>query len=196
MRNNTIAVIVSCVLVAAVGTARAEDSAVGQFGKNLGAGVMDGLKAGLVPAADKEFMLNAASGGTAEVAMARVALDKTESPAVKKHAQLMINDHTQANEELRRIATAKGVTLPEAPNANHQAMVDRISGTSARDFDEVYVREAGVKAHEEMRTLFRNQSSNGVDPEAKAFAAKTLPTVETHLKHSIRLEEDLRDRAR
>jgi putative membrane protein len=197
MRNNTIAAIVSCVVLAAVvGTAHAEDSAVGQFGKNLGAGVMDGLKAGLVPAADKEFILNAASGGTAEVAMARVALDKSESPAVKKHAQLMINDHTQANDELRRIATAKGVTLPEAPNATHQAMVDKISGTPARDFDEVYVREAGVKAHEEMRTLFRNQSTSGVDPDAKAFATKTLPTVETHLKHSERLQEDLKDRAR
>src|SRR5688572_26584998 len=102
MRIDTIAAIVSCVLLASAGSARAQD--VGQFGKNLGAGVVEGLKAGLVPAADKDFMLSAASGGVAEVEMARIALEKSESRAVKDHAQMMINDHTKANDELRRIA--------------------------------------------------------------------------------------------
>ncbi|HYC53332.1 MAG TPA: DUF4142 domain-containing protein [Candidatus Binatia bacterium] len=192
MRNHTTAAVVSCVMfVASAATARAEESGMGQFGRNLGAGVAQGLKAGLVPAADKDFVMNAASGGIAEVAMARVALDKSDSPAVKKHAQLMINDHTQANEELRRIATDKGITLPDTPNASHKAMVDKISATPAKDFDRTYVREAGVNAHQEMRTLFRNQSSSGLDPDIKAFAAKTLPTVETHLKHSERMEQNL-----
>jgi putative membrane protein len=130
------------------------------------------------------------------VEMARIALEKSESRAVKDHAQMMINDHTKANDELRRIATAKGVTLPDAPNTSHQAMVDKIRGAAAKDFDETYVREAGIRAHEEMRTLFRNESTGGLDAEAKAFATKTLPTVETHLKHSERLEQQLRDRAK
>ena len=193
MRSNTIAAIVSCVMLAAAATvAPADDSAMGQFGKNLGASVAQGLKAGLVPAADKEFMLTAASGGIAEVEMARVALDKSQSPDIKKHAQHMINDHTQANDELRRIATAKGITLADVPNAEHKAMVDKISDTPAKDFDKTYVREAGVNAHQEMRTLFRNESTSGLDPELKAFASKTLPTVESHLKHSEQLQEEQR----
>jgi putative membrane protein len=193
MKKSTIAALITCVtLAAASGTARSEDSGIGQFGKNLGAGVVEGLKAGLVPAADKEFIISAGSGGIAEVEMARIALDKTRTPQVKRHAQQMLNDHTQANDELRRIASAKGVTLPDVPNANHKAIVDKLRATPERDFDKVYIREAGINAHQEMKTLFRNESSSGMDPDVKAFAAKTLPTVETHLKHSERIEDDLR----
>ncbi|MFN2377371.1 MAG: DUF4142 domain-containing protein [Candidatus Binatia bacterium] len=197
MRNITIAAVASCVLfAAAAATAQAQDSGINQFGKNLGAGVAQGLKAGLLPAADKQFMIDAASGGIAEVEMARVALTRSNSTAVKEHAQVMINDHTQANDELRRIATAKGVTLADVPNPNHKAMVDRLRDTPTSDFDKTYVREAGVQAHREMQTLYRNESSSGLDPDLKAFAARTLPAVETHLKHSERLEEELRASAR
>jgi putative membrane protein len=195
MRNSTITALITCVtLAAAAGTAQAQDSGIERFGKNLGAGVVEGLKAGagIVPETDKQFIISAASGGIAEVEMARIALEKTRTPQVKRHAQQMINDHTQANDELRRIASAKGVALPESPNANHRAMVDRLRSTPERDFDETYVREAGINAHQEMRTLFRNQSNSGTDPDIRAFAAKTLPTVETHLKHSERIEDDLR----
>ena len=196
MRKTTIAAIVSCVMFAAAGSAQAQEGGLGQIGKDLGAGVAQGLKAGLVPQADKDFMANAASGGIAEVEMARVALDKSTSAAVKGHAQHMINDHTKANEELRRIATAKGITLSDVPNASHKAMVDKISATPASDFDKTYIAEAGVKAHQEMQTLFRNESTSGLDPDVKAFATKTLPTVETHLKQSEKIQEELRAAAR
>lgn len=193
MRNTTIAAIVSCVILAAsAGTARAEEGGMGQFGKDLGAGVAQGLKAGLVPAADKDFMINAASGGIAEVDMGRVALDKSTSAEVKSHAQHMINDHTKVNDELRRLATTKGITLADVPNASHKAMVDKISATPAEDFDKTYIEEAGVNAHQEMQTLFRNESTSGLDPDIKAFAARTLPTIETHLKESEKIRDALR----
>lgn len=191
--KTSIAFIVSCVMVAAAaGTALAQGGGIGQFGKDLGAGVTQGLKAGLVPAADKDFMINAASGGIAAVDMARVALDKSTSPAIKEHAQHVLNDHTKANDELRKIATSKGITLADVPNANDKAMVDKISATPASEFDKIYIQEAGVKAHQEMQTLFRNESTNGLDPDIKAFAARTLPTVETHLKQSEKIRDELR----
>ena len=190
-RSGTIAAVVSCLIfAAAAGTARAEGG-LGQVGKDIGAGVAHGLTAGLLPQADKDFAMNAASGGIAEVEMARIALDKSSSQAVKQHAQHMINDHTQANDELRRIATAKGITLPDVPNADHKAMVDKIRDAPASDFDKTYIREAGVKAHTEMQTLFRNESTSGVDPDLKAFAAKTLPTVESHLRQSETLQDKM-----
>jgi putative membrane protein len=104
----------------------------------------------------------------------------------------MINDHTKANDELRSIATAKGVTLSDTPNATHKALVDKISSTPSSDFDKTYIQESGINAHREMQTLFRNESTSGLDPEIKAFATKTLPTVEMHLKESERIHDNLR----
>jgi len=39
-----------------------------------------------------------------------------------------------------------------------------------------------VKDHEEAVSLFDEEAKTGKDPELKAFAAKTLPTLKDHLK--------------
>ena len=49
--------------------------------------------------ADRKFMMTAATGGMAEVEMARLALQKSGSDSVKQYAQKMLDDHTAANNE-------------------------------------------------------------------------------------------------
>jgi putative membrane protein len=131
---------------------------------------------------DRKFMMQAAAGGISEVEMARLALEKAASQDVKKYAQQMIDDHTKANEELMQIASQKGVTLPTTPDAKHMALMERLRGMSGAAFDRLYIREAGVKDHATMEKLFMKESSGGKDADARAFAAKTLPTVQMHLK--------------
>ena len=61
---------------------------------------------------DKRFMIQAAQGGTAEVQIAQLALNKASSDQVKQYAQEMIDQHSQANNQLAALAAQKGVTLP------------------------------------------------------------------------------------
>jgi putative membrane protein len=132
--------------------------------------------------ADKKFMMTAAMGGTAEVEMARLALQKSGSDAVKQYAQKMIDDHTAANNELMQVASMKGVMLPTQPGAKHMSMMAKMQRLSGMEFDMMYVKEAGVKAHQEMERLFMRESMSGKDMDARAFAAKTLPAVRMHLQ--------------
>jgi putative membrane protein len=60
-------------------------------------------------------------------------------------------------------------------------MADRMSKLSGAEFDREYVN-AMVEDHEKDVNLFRMQSESGTDADAKAFAAKTLPTLQMHLK--------------
>ena len=39
-----------------------------------------------------------------------------------------------------------------------------------------------VTSHEQALARYKRESHNGKDPDVKAFADKTLPTVEEHLK--------------
>lgn len=133
-------------------------------------------------AADKKFMMMAAMGGMAEVEMGRLALEKSSSDAVKQYAQKMIDDHTAANNELMQVASSKGVTLPTQPDAKHMAMMSKMQKLSGMEFDMMYVKESGVKDHEGMEKLLMKESMSGKDMDAKAFAAKTLPTVRMHLQ--------------
>lgn len=131
---------------------------------------------------DKKFAMEAAMGGMAEVAMARVALERSQNDAIKQYAQKMIDDHTAANTELMGILSAKGMTAPTAPDAKHQMMMDRMSKMSGAQFDMMYVENAGVKDHSKMEKLFQSESTRGKDAELRAFAAKTLPVVQMHLR--------------
>jgi len=144
-------------------------------------------KGASVASGDKQFMMKAAGGGIAEVELGRLALDKATSPEVKRHAQHMIDDHTKANDELKGIASSKGVTLPSGPDPKHQALIDKLKGMSGTEFDKTYIREAGINAHKEMKTLFKDESTKGQDADVKAFAEKTLKVVEEHLGDSQKL---------
>ena len=135
-----------------------------------------------VSSSDRKFAMTAAAGGMAEVEMARLALTKASSEAVKQYAQKMLDDHTAANNELMGIASAKGITLPTAPDAKHRAMMARMEKLSGEAFDREYVMMAGHKDHQKMEKLFRDESTRGRDADLKAFAAKTLPVVQEHLR--------------
>ena len=94
----------------------------------------------------------------------------------------MIDDHTAANNELMQVASTKGVTLPTQPDAKQMAMMAKMQKLSGMEFDMMYVKEAGVKAHQEMEKLFMKESMSGRDMDAKAFAANKLPAVRMHLQ--------------
>jgi putative membrane protein len=127
-------------------------------------------------------MMMAAKGGMSEIEMARMALQKSSSDGVKQYAQKMIDDHTMAGDELKQLAATKGVTLPMAADAKQMAMMAKLQRMSGMEFDMMYVKEAGVKAHQEMEKLFMKESMSGKDMETKDWAAKTLPIVRMHLQ--------------
>ncbi|HEY2775036.1 MAG TPA: DUF4142 domain-containing protein [Candidatus Binatia bacterium] len=144
-------------------------------------------KGSSVSMTDKSFMNKAAVGGIAEVQMGNLALQKASDQAVRSHAQHMIDDHTKANDELKSIAQSKGVKLPTQPDAKDKALIGKLGRLSGKDFDRTYIKEGGVKAHQQMASLFRSEKSKTKDPQVKDFASRTLPVIEEHLKDSQNL---------
>lgn len=134
-----------------------------------------------MPTSPDGFMTEAAKGGMAEVEMSRMALPKLKDAAVKQFAQQMIADHTRANNELKQLAAKKNVTLPTELDAEHKKMAADMNSMTGAEFDKDYVN-AMVADHEKDVALFQSQASNGTDADAKAFAAKTLPTLQKHLE--------------
>jgi len=134
-----------------------------------------------MPTSPDGFMTEAAKGGMAEVELSKMAAPKLKDAALKQFAQQMIADHTRANNELKELAAKKKVTLPTELDAEHKATAADMNSMSGADFDKDYVN-AMVADHEKAVALFQNQASNGTDADAKAFAAKTLPTLQKHLE--------------
>jgi putative membrane protein len=133
-----------------------------------------------VTTGDKTFMIKAAQGGMTEVQLGQLAAEKGSSQEIKDFGAKMVTDHGKANDELKSIASSKGITLSDKLDAKHQSMVDKMSAMSGPAFDKAYV--AGmVKAHKMDDALFTKEASSGIDAEIKAFAGKTDEVVKMHL---------------
>jgi putative membrane protein len=134
-----------------------------------------------VSSADRMFMNKAAQGGMAEVKLGQLASEKASAQPVKDFGMRMVNDHSQANDKLKGIASSKGVTLPDSVSPKDKALYDRLSGLSGDSFDRAYM-QAMVKDHNEDVAEFRKESKMAKDSDVQSFASMTLPTLEDHLR--------------
>jgi putative membrane protein len=155
------------------------------------------LFSSLAPAADgmlrsdRNFMEQAAQNGHAEVEAAKLAQSKSGSEKVKAFAAQMEQDHTKTNDELAALATSKSVKLPTEPSAVQKSKAKAMSALDGARFDRQYADSMGVKAHEDTLKMFQKAASGARDPDVKAFAAKTVPALEQHLKMSRELRASL-----
>lgn len=134
----------------------------------------------LVEKADADFATEAANGGLAEVQMGQLAKQKGKNEKVKNFGDMMMTDHTKANEELIAIAKTKNIALPAIPGKKEQKAMDDLAKKSPGDFDKAYVDDM-IEDHKKDIKLFEEAAKNCKDPDIKAFAAKTLPVLQKHL---------------
>jgi putative membrane protein len=130
---------------------------------------------------DQTFVLDAAKGGMVEVELGKLAQEKAASTEVKNFGKRMVDDHSKANDELQSLAKNKNMTLPTDLAPKDKALRDRLSKLSGAAFDRAYMN-AMLSDHRKDVSEFKRESTAGKDPEVKAFASKTLPTLEEHLK--------------
>lgn len=129
---------------------------------------------------DKKFVKEAAEGGLAEVELGKLAAQKAASPDVKQFGQKMVDDHTKANDQLKEIASKENISVPDTLDHKYQSKIDKLSKLSGDQFDKAYVKDM-VKDHESDLREFQAEAQGGMDPNIKAFASSTLPTLQQHL---------------
>ena len=137
--------------------------------------------------ADQEFFNKAAAGGMFEVEAGKLAESRGQGAQVKSFGAMLVKDHSTANDELKALASRKGVTLPAALPKEHQETLDKLG--KSKDFDKDFIQEVGLKDHKKDISLFEKTSKDAKDPDVKAFAAKTLPTLKMHLEHAEGLKK-------
>lgn len=138
--------------------------------------------------ADSSFMKDAAESGLFEVQAAQIAQQKGTDAQVKTFAQTMVDDHSKANQELQSLAEQKGVTLPTSPSVGEKAKLGTLNHWTKSGFDHHYADDQ-VSAHKDAVKLFTKESTDSKDADLKAWAAKTLPTLQHHLEMAQQLAD-------
>jgi putative membrane protein len=134
---------------------------------------------GALSAQDSQFVSEAAKGGMMEVADGKNAAKHGQSADVKQFGNRMVTDHSKANNELKAIASRKGIKLPGSPSA------PKWSG------DKAYM-DMMVQDHEHDLGAFKTEARKGTDPDLKAFASNTSKVVAEHLKMAKQIDGKLK----
>lgn len=128
--------------------------------------------------ADKDFIKDASEGSLAEVNFAKLALEKSKDPNVRKFAEKMIHDHEMLINNMKPFAAKYNVKPSGTPMMDH-AKYQELKMKSGTDFDRAYV-EAMVKDHHEDMKKFMDEESKTSDPDLKATVAKGEKVIKEH----------------
>ncbi len=131
--------------------------------------------------ADADFAVKMADAGMFEVEMGKLALQNASSPKVKEYAQMMIDEHTKANNELMEAARTKNITLPAGLSDKCQKKFGELSKKKGKDFDKEYM-SAMIDDHEEVLDVLNKQAENGNDADLKAWAQSKVGGIKQHLE--------------
>jgi len=134
--------------------------------------------------ADQQFVLDASKSDATEIAVSKVALKNSHDPQVRKFARQMIADHTKLSHDMAALVAKKG--FKPAPSSD-SALVGKLQTLKGTAFDQAYVEQIGVEAHQRAVDLFQQQSGSGADAQLKAAAAYALPTIRHHLEMAQQL---------
>jgi putative membrane protein len=165
------------------------------------AGLSLALSAGALLGADKDnrgqltendykFVKDAARGGTMEVELGQLAVQKAASESVRHFGERMVADHKKANEELRTIASRKGAILPAELSHSENSTMAHLQKATGRDFDKAFAHHM-LKDHQTDVKDFQDAAKDLNDPELRAFAQKTLPTLQEHLRMAQALDTEV-----
>ena len=166
-----------------------------ESGSSMQSGTQSSGTAGATPGkslstTDRNMMRQLASVNISEVALAKLAQSKTSDENVRNFAQRMIDDHSKAQEQLQALAQTKGVQLPTAPDAKHQALEKKFNALSGQEFDRQYMQQAGMRAHRQAHNLLERISTRAQSPELKTLAADMLPTIDQHTQMAQQMHSD------
>jgi putative membrane protein len=130
-------------------------------------------------AQDRSYLQGAHQSNLAEIATGKLAQTKGSSKAVKELGMMLVADHTKLDAALRKVAAAKQVSLPSAPNAEQRAMQAKLAAASGADFDAMFV-SGQIVGHAKTMALGMKEAKAGQDPTVKKAAAAAAPVVAEH----------------
>ncbi|TKK64416.1 DUF4142 domain-containing protein [Ilyomonas limi] len=162
-------------------------------GNDTSATTMNSMNTDTKPVSDmdKQFMMDAAAAGNTEVMAGQVAQNMAKNDRVKNFANMMVNDHTKAGNELKTLASQKNVTLPDSVMPKQHDALEGLRKTSAKNFDKEYI-DMMVKDHKEAVSKFQMASEKCDNGDVKTWAANTLPTLKMHLDSAQAIQKALK----
>ncbi len=130
--------------------------------------------------ADNNFIRLAGISNKSEIEIAKIAVLKTADSVVLSFAQQMLNDHSNAQSDLKTMGTVVGFTVKDttidAAQATTIAQLDSLTG---RSFDSTYIHSQ-LLDHQATINFYTDEVTRGNQLNVRAYANTNLQNIRLH----------------
>jgi putative membrane protein len=128
------------------------------------------------------YLFHAGAGDIYEITSSMLAIQKSQNPAVRQFATMLIADHTNTTNVALANAKSAGV-MPPPPELSpmQKDMISQLIAAGA-NFDRVYLQQQAV-AHQQALAIQSGYASQGDVPSLRATATSAVPIIQGHLNH-------------
>ena len=134
------------------------------------------------------YVMAAGQSDLFEINSSQIALEKSQNPAVRKYAQMMIKHHTKTTAATMKAARKAGLDpSPPALDAGATTSINELQAAAPADFDRVYLAQQ-VPAHQAALDLHQGYASNGDQRALKMTARTAVPIVLQHLTAAQKMQ--------
>jgi len=140
---------------------------------------------------DTKFLNKAANSSMMEFELSKMALAKSKNERIKSFSSMLMNDHTNVEEELRTLASQKGLNLPTTLTSRSKRNVDKLQAKDGVKFDKDFIKII-LSSHQNALSDFKEATEETEDSEVKEFASRTLPILSMHLDSANAINKDVK----
>jgi putative membrane protein len=130
---------------------------------------------------DRQFLVTVARMDMTEAHQGQMAASQATRADVKDYAKTVVDDDTASYADVSQLAAKTGVTIPKGINSGQNRTIVQLVHLKGDRFDRQFAND-GVAADRQLLTAFQHEAKNGRDPDVKAYASKTIPTIQKHLQ--------------
>jgi putative membrane protein len=123
------------------------------------------------------FLTEAAHATTSEIEVSRLATERASDPRVRQYAAMMVRDHTAGAQQLRGLARAQDIDVPERPDEAHIKTAANLEELSGSQFDREYM-SLMVADHAKLLSEFQDKAAGARDPQVRAWAGSQVPILQ------------------
>ncbi len=127
-----------------------------------------------------------------EVSTAGMVADRTKNSRVKRFADMLVNDHKQAQTSLESAAGASNISLHEgAAMMHHDKMMQEHMEAMTPEAADRSFAASQVREHERAIRQLERLEPQITDPQLKTTVTDYLPVLRKHLAEAKKLEAEL-----
>jgi putative membrane protein len=134
------------------------------------------------------YVMAAGKSDLYEINSSQVALQKSQSPAIRKYASMLIKHHQATTAATMKAAKKAGLApTPPVLDAGATASINELQTASAIDFDRLYIGQQ-IPAHQAALDLHQSYSTGGDQAPLRASAKTAVPIVKQHLDAAMKMQ--------